>query len=231
MKKIKLFSLLLCLILLFQCVCIPALASETVPTQLPQVTEAASTALQEPEKLTFGTVCVQNGCRTIEGKKAIGGNDRRLETAQSAFLYEISSDRPCQRSGKTGVTTCFGKNYRVACIEIAHKAVLTALIRKIYKLVIIEQIGIALDTLQEYVVRNISCGREDLCLALCCLSIRFNNMDISVRGVYYAAIRNGNCHVIDAGLLVVNSLIGQSGDSYAIRTDFALILFCACQSQ
>ena len=92
MKKIKLFSLLLCLILLFQCVCIPVLASETVPTQLPQVTDAAPTALQEPEKLTFGTVCVQNGCRTIEGKKAIGGNDRRLETAQSAFLYEISSD-------------------------------------------------------------------------------------------------------------------------------------------
>lgn len=88
MKKIKSFSLLLCLCMLMQCVLLPAAAAEATEAVLPEAA-AVPTVAAEPE---FGQVCVQKGCRTIEGMVPLGGSDRRLETAQSAFLYEITTD-------------------------------------------------------------------------------------------------------------------------------------------
>lgn len=88
MKKMKCFSLLLCLCLLMQCFLIPANASEateTIPTEVAAMPAAA-------EEIEFGQVCVQKGCRTIEGMVPLGGSDRRLETAQAAFLYEVTTD-------------------------------------------------------------------------------------------------------------------------------------------
>lgn len=89
MKKIKCFSLVLSLILLLQCLAFSAGATEAT---LPQIPEETTVPAQAVEELTFGTVCVRKGCRTIEGMEPLGGSDRRLETAQSVFLYEINTD-------------------------------------------------------------------------------------------------------------------------------------------
>ena len=88
MKKIKLLSLILSLLLLSQCLTAPVCASELLPE--PSATEAAlPTAPTEPE---FGTVCIKKGCRTIEGMVPLGGNDLMLDTAMAAFLYEANTD-------------------------------------------------------------------------------------------------------------------------------------------
>ena len=89
MKKIKCLSLLLAFSLLLQCFALPAAATETTAPMIPEETAAA---LPVEEELVFGTVSIQKGCRTIEGMIPVGGNDRRLETAQSVFLYEITTD-------------------------------------------------------------------------------------------------------------------------------------------
>lgn len=92
MKKIKCLSLLLCLSLLVQCFGIPVQAAETTQPQSPEETTALVPTQQQIEELAFGTVSIERGCRTIEGKVPVGGSDRRLETAQSVFLYEVTSD-------------------------------------------------------------------------------------------------------------------------------------------
>ena len=88
MKKTKCLSLLLCLILMLQCILIPAMAVETI--DVPQ--ETISSVSETTAKPEFGTVSIVNGCRTIEGMAPLGGGDRRLESAQSVFLYEITTD-------------------------------------------------------------------------------------------------------------------------------------------
>ena len=89
MKKIKFLSVLLCMTLLVQCVVLPAAATEATQMDIAETTEAA---VPEIEEIPFGSVCVEKGCRTIEGMVPVGGSERRLETAQSAFLYEITTD-------------------------------------------------------------------------------------------------------------------------------------------
>lgn len=88
MKKMKLFSVLVCLCMLAQCFLIPAGAAVVPETQVPESISAAPVV----EELEFGEVCIQKGCRTIEGMAPLGGSDRKLETAQSVFLYETTSD-------------------------------------------------------------------------------------------------------------------------------------------
>lgn len=39
-------------------------------------------------ELAFGSVCILNGCRTVDGYVALAGSDRRLDTAQAAFAFE-----------------------------------------------------------------------------------------------------------------------------------------------
>ncbi len=87
MKKFKLLSLLLCLSLL-QFAALPVSAAE-IPT-----TASASDALlpTQATEIPFGQQCIQQGCRTVEGMNPLGGSDRRLETAQGVFLYEVNSD-------------------------------------------------------------------------------------------------------------------------------------------
>lgn len=88
MKKIKCFSLLLSFLMLFSC----ALPAYAVETTAPSATIAVvPQTLPQEEELTFGTVCIKNGCRTINGLVPLGGSDRKLETAQSAFLYEVNT--------------------------------------------------------------------------------------------------------------------------------------------
>ena len=88
MKKVKHLSLLFSLLLLL---------SWAVPVSAAEVSSAAATVavvpetLPQEEELTFGTVCIKQGCRTINGLVPLGGSDRKLDTAQSAFLYETTT--------------------------------------------------------------------------------------------------------------------------------------------
>lgn len=90
MKKVKFLSLMLSVLLLAQSVLIPVAAeAETTQTE-PTETEQVLTV--QTENLPFGTVCIQKGCRTINGMAPLGGTEKKLETAQAAFLYEANSD-------------------------------------------------------------------------------------------------------------------------------------------
>lgn len=87
MKKFKFLSLLVTLCIALQCMAAPALAADAEPI-------AATTAATEetaPTEPAFGTVCIQEGCRTIEGMVPLGGNERRLDTAVAAFAYEVTT--------------------------------------------------------------------------------------------------------------------------------------------
>ena len=89
MKKFKRLSLLLCLSLLLQSIALPVSATETT---LPSETEAQPTeTVAQAAELEFGTVCIQKGCRTINGMVPLGGSDKRLDTAQGVFLYEVNT--------------------------------------------------------------------------------------------------------------------------------------------
>lgn len=90
MKKFKIISAILCLSIFMQCMYLPA-AAEAVTTP---AEEAAPMQLipQETEPPAFGTVCIQKGCRTINGMNPLAGSDPRLATAQSVFLYETTTD-------------------------------------------------------------------------------------------------------------------------------------------
>lgn len=90
MKKFRCISFLLCIILMIQCLLLPVMATESTMPTIPEETTAP--AVPEMEELAFGTVSVKKGCRTIEGMVPVGGSDRRLESAQSVFLYETTTD-------------------------------------------------------------------------------------------------------------------------------------------
>ena len=86
MKKIRFLTLLLCACLIFQ--------SSMLPVAYATQTEIQPTEdyFAQPVEIPFGQVCVQRGCRTIEGKMPLGGNDYMLDTAQAVFLYEDNTD-------------------------------------------------------------------------------------------------------------------------------------------
>ena len=88
MKKNRFFLILLCLCLLLQPLTLTVSAEETEAYTEPTVAELEPAAT-EP---AFGTVCVKQGCRTIDGMTPLAGSDRKVSTAQSAFLYEINTD-------------------------------------------------------------------------------------------------------------------------------------------
>ena len=95
MKKSKRLSLiLLCASLLLQVILLPASATETTTqTTVPQTTQATQPVVTPTTaEAEFGTVCVLNGCRTIEGMVPLAGTERVLDTALGAFLYEVNTD-------------------------------------------------------------------------------------------------------------------------------------------
>ncbi|MGM9549810.1 MAG: D-alanyl-D-alanine carboxypeptidase family protein [Faecousia sp.] len=87
MKKLRFLSLLLCLLVLAQLVMTPVSAAETTGT--PQATDPT---VQQAAQIPFGRVSIENGCRTINGMRPLAGSDRRLDTAQAAFVYETNTD-------------------------------------------------------------------------------------------------------------------------------------------
>jgi len=88
MKKNKLFSLTLALLLLMQCCTMTAFATE-VPSSEPTV--APSTGITAIPDVEYGSASISHGCRTINGTTPLGGSDRILETAQAAFIYEANT--------------------------------------------------------------------------------------------------------------------------------------------
>lgn len=90
MKKVKFLSLMLSVLLLAQSIFIPVAAEAETMQMEPTETEQMLTV--QTENLPFGTVCIQKGCRTINGMAPLAGTEKKLETAQAAFLYEANSD-------------------------------------------------------------------------------------------------------------------------------------------
>lgn len=88
MKKKTVVNLLVCFTLLLQLLFVPVYATsteeteETVPETLP------SAEGQVAPEAAFGTATVLSGCRTFNAQVPLGGSDRKLETAISAFAYE-----------------------------------------------------------------------------------------------------------------------------------------------
>ncbi|MBR4289067.1 MAG: D-alanyl-D-alanine carboxypeptidase [Oscillospiraceae bacterium] len=86
MKKISCLSLLLCVLLLAQALCIPAFATEVEPTETVTPT-APEYTIEE-----LGAITVNSGCRTIEAQVPLGGSNPILKTAKSAFIYELNTN-------------------------------------------------------------------------------------------------------------------------------------------
>ena len=84
MKKPSILFRLAALLLAFCCLVPSALAE--------QVTEETQYVIADGpspnSELAFGSVCILNGCRTMDGYVPLAGSDRRLETAQAAFAFE-----------------------------------------------------------------------------------------------------------------------------------------------
>ena len=95
MKK-SLLSLFLALTLLLGCLSVPARAETagdtTGETEDPAMTETlpdlAEDAQAPQTDYAFGSVCILNGCRSLDGQVPLAGSDRKLETAQAAIVYE-----------------------------------------------------------------------------------------------------------------------------------------------
>lgn len=96
MKKKRLLSLLLCLVILLSLAGMPAYADETEDTATEETTEETEAPTEEKKSYAVqdvepDDVAVVNGCRTIEAMYPLGGSDRMLDTAQAAFIYEINT--------------------------------------------------------------------------------------------------------------------------------------------
>lgn len=97
MKK-SLLSLLLALSLLTGCLVVPAYADTTAATDTtgetedPAMTETLPDLAQDAEApqtdYAFGSVCILNGCRSLDGQMPLAGSNRKLDTAQAAIVYE-----------------------------------------------------------------------------------------------------------------------------------------------
>jgi len=86
MKKIKFHVLLLCIVLFLQCFTFPVLAVQTDPSD--GLTGETGESTEPP---VFGSACITNGCRTIEGMVPLSGSERRLQSAQGVFVYDTKT--------------------------------------------------------------------------------------------------------------------------------------------
>ena len=87
MKKRSIFFRLAAFALALACLLPTALAEETTEETQYVISDGPSAN----SELAFGSVCVLNGCRTIDGYVPLGGSDRRLDSAQAAIAFERST--------------------------------------------------------------------------------------------------------------------------------------------
>lgn len=87
MKKKQFLICFLCLLLMLQSVFLPVSATGTV-------TESDDEDITVPTtpQITFGNESILNGCRTIEGMVPLSGNERRLQSAQSVFVFDTKTN-------------------------------------------------------------------------------------------------------------------------------------------
>ena len=91
MKKNRFLSLMLCLLMLLQCVPFSAFADETTEsTEAP--TEEETVSYEELPEVDYGGAPISNGCRTINGMTPLGGTEKILKSAQAAFIYEVNTE-------------------------------------------------------------------------------------------------------------------------------------------
>ncbi|MBP3673642.1 MAG: D-alanyl-D-alanine carboxypeptidase [Oscillospiraceae bacterium] len=86
MKKFSGLCLMLALLTVLQCICVPVYATETEDVTTAETVEPTVEATAPVAD--FGTASVISGCRTIEAQVPLGGSERLAETAQAAFVYE-----------------------------------------------------------------------------------------------------------------------------------------------
>lgn len=93
MKKFAPFTLVLCVLMLLECLISPVAAASNLQTVPPQTTPASQeTQPNAAPSLAFGTVCIYQGCRTIDAGVCLGTSERILETAQAAILFEAKTN-------------------------------------------------------------------------------------------------------------------------------------------
>ena len=92
MKKNRILSLLLCLVLLVQPAVASATAADSTLPTAPVLPEPGSGAVDGDFQDTIGDASIVNGCHSIEAQKPLWGSNKMLEAAGSAMLFEIQSE-------------------------------------------------------------------------------------------------------------------------------------------
>ena len=90
MKKTKLLSLLLCAVLLMQCLIFPVYATEIETEETTEATYPPGSMNAVPD-VEYGNASITHGCRTLNGMSPLGGSDRILQSARAAFVYEANT--------------------------------------------------------------------------------------------------------------------------------------------
>lgn len=94
MKKYAILSLLLALCLAVTAIVTPVYGTQTETTEetlYPTETVPPPDATVPDTDVPFGSVCLYQGCRTIDGQVPLAGSDPRLKTARAAFIYETQT--------------------------------------------------------------------------------------------------------------------------------------------
>ena len=84
MKKHSFLSCFAAVVIALSCI-LPCAAAEEVPSETQYVAVDGPSANSD---LAFGSVCILNGCRTIDGYVPLAGSERRLDSAMAAFAFE-----------------------------------------------------------------------------------------------------------------------------------------------
>ncbi len=84
MKKHSFLSCFAAVVIALSCI-LPCAAAEEVPSETQYVAVDGPSANTD---LAFGSVCILNGCRTVDSYVPLAGSDRRLDSALAAFAFE-----------------------------------------------------------------------------------------------------------------------------------------------
>ena len=91
MKKYSILSLLLALMLAVAAIITPVSGTQPETTEgtiYPTETIPPADATVPDTNVPFGSVCLFQGCRTVDGQVPLAGSDPRLKTARAVFIYE-----------------------------------------------------------------------------------------------------------------------------------------------
>lgn len=92
MKKFSGLCILLAVVFLLQMFSFPVYAAETGEnTETTAAMEAPLDPVYAAPEAEYGTATILSGCRTIEAQSPLGGSSRILDTANSAFVYELNT--------------------------------------------------------------------------------------------------------------------------------------------